>query len=120
MYTRAIRSLFIVSGQSLLKSKGSTRFFSGTLKLSPKYPSQQHNSNLINFRSCTTFSLLNKNKLYEDKLNELLKDPAVEKQYKVLQLEVDVMRQGGEKVPSFLKPRHWYELLQLKSYGRRR
>lgn len=46
-------------------------------------------------------------------------DPDQERKLKILQLEVDVLRQEGRKVPSALKPDQWEHLLSLQSKSAR-
>lgn len=49
----------------------------------------------------------------------LVVDPTVERTLKILQLEVDVLRQEGRKVPVALKPDQWEHLMSLKSKSAR-
>lgn len=57
----------------------------------------------------------------EAKLKKLLDDnPGMEKLMKIVELEMVVLQQEGECVPSTLKAREWYEILTLKSRGQRR
>lgn len=46
-------------------------------------------------------------------------DPADERRLKILQLEVDVLRQEGRKVPAVMKPDHWEHLMGLQSKSAR-
>ncbi|XP_046751220.1 mitochondrial ribonuclease P protein 1 homolog [Diprion similis] len=50
---------------------------------------------------------------------KLKSNPELEKFYKVLQLETEVMRQSGKLVPKVLMPEHWWKLLNMESRSRR-
>ncbi|XP_057336310.1 mitochondrial ribonuclease P protein 1 homolog [Microplitis mediator] len=65
-------------------------------------------------------NLKTKDQLAEMRMKEFLKNPDNEKHYKILELELEVMRQSGELVPSHLKPRDWVELLLITSRQRRK
>lgn len=54
-----------------------------------------------------------------DILPTTLPDPAAERRLRILQLEVDVLRQEGRKVPARMKPDHWLHLLELQSKSAR-
>lgn len=56
----------------------------------------------------------------EKKLKEFLKDPENERLYKIIELELEVLRQNCEKAPTIMKPRHWYEAVQLDSRSKRK
>lgn len=55
---------------------------------------------------------LHENIADEDLQAILDSDPAMQKRYKILQLEVDIMRQAGKLVPNEIKPFHWIQLLR--------
>ncbi|XP_015513170.1 mitochondrial ribonuclease P protein 1 homolog [Neodiprion pinetum] len=46
-------------------------------------------------------------------------DPEMEKLYKVIQLEVEVMRQNGRLIPKELKPQHWLQLIRHETRSAR-
>ncbi|OXU26924.1 hypothetical protein TSAR_005571 [Trichomalopsis sarcophagae] len=55
------------------------------------------------------------------KLNDMIAEkPELEKLMKILELEIDVLRQNGENVPSSLRPRDWLELVQLSNISKRK
>ena len=52
----------------------------------------------------------------QKRIDELIaKNPETEKLLKVLELEYTVLKQEGERVPSQLRPRDWFELLKLQT-----
>lgn len=121
MYSQAIRNLFVISGHILRKSDNVFKSFTPvtTLLLQRKY--EHCNSiSMITLRTCTTVQKITKDEAATAKLKELFQDPAMEKQYKILELEIEVMRQSGDNVPENVKPRHWLELLQLETRNKRR
>lgn len=54
------------------------------------------------------------------KLEEFLSKPGNDKIYKIIEMEIEVMRQNSEKVPDVLKPYHWAEILHLGSRNKRK
>lgn len=56
----------------------------------------------------------------QEQLNAFIKsDPDNARRYKLLQLEIELMRQNGEKVPSRIKPYQWTPFFELKSNRQR-
>lgn len=50
----------------------------------------------------------------EKEIKKLMEEnPELEKLRKIYELEIDVMRHDGERVPNHLRPRDWLELLKL-------
>ena len=57
----------------------------------------------------------------QDKLDDLIKsNPEVLETIKIIELEVEVLRQDGQMVPSVLRPRDMVELIKLTTRGQRR
>lgn len=57
----------------------------------------------------------------QTELDAMLKsDPIMDKRYKILQLEIDVLKHAGKLVPDDVKPFHWVELLKLETRSARR
>lgn len=48
-------------------------------------------------------------------LNKFLSDPENKKRYQILELEINIMRRNGAKVPEMIQPSHWLILLTLPS-----
>ena len=57
----------------------------------------------------------------QERLDDLLeKDAELNKLYKILELENDVLRQSGLKVPDTIKPTDWLHLIKIKSQNSRK
>ncbi|KAH0552586.1 mitochondrial ribonuclease P protein 1 homolog [Cotesia glomerata] len=67
-----------------------------------------------------SWSLKNKHEKAKDRLEKMLQEPEMLRLYKVLQIEVEVMRQSGDDVPENLKDRDWVELLLMNSQAKRK
>ncbi|KAG8034268.1 hypothetical protein G9C98_001352 [Cotesia typhae] len=66
------------------------------------------------------WSLKNKHQKAKDRLEKMLQEPEMLRQYKVLQIEVEVMRQSGDDIPQEIKDRDWIELLLMNSQTKRK
>lgn len=56
----------------------------------------------------------------QQKLDEFISEPDNKKLFKVIELEIDVMRHNADRVPKNIKPREWLELLQKPNRSQRR
>lgn len=57
----------------------------------------------------------------QERLEDLLtNDPDLNKFYKILELEIEVLRQSGSKVPSTIKATDWLHLIKTKTQSSRR
>ncbi|XP_034937073.1 mitochondrial ribonuclease P protein 1 homolog [Chelonus insularis] len=65
-------------------------------------------------------SRIDKDLLAREKLEKYLENPENKKQYQMIQLEIEVMRQNGESVPSHIKDRQMLELTLLDSRSKRK
>ena len=55
------------------------------------------------------------------KLDDMLaKNPELNKFYKLIELEIEVMRQSGNNIPEYIRPTDWLHLLESKSQNSRR
>ncbi|XP_015593225.1 mitochondrial ribonuclease P protein 1 homolog [Cephus cinctus] len=66
------------------------------------------------------FSMTPENIAAQQKIDAYIADPENEKRFKVLQLEIDVMRQNGEKVPKNIPPYIMIQLIEANSYNKRK
>ncbi|XP_011309094.1 mitochondrial ribonuclease P protein 1 homolog [Fopius arisanus] len=120
MYSRVFRRFLLVSGQlpskyeTVVKSQG---FFSPLLQTPGGNSGRTFFTGL---RHCNSQLTPDKDAKAQKRIDEWILNPDNEKQWKVLQLEVDVHRQNGNPVPEVLKPRHWLELTLLDSRNKRR
>ncbi|XP_069683928.1 mitochondrial ribonuclease P protein 1 homolog [Periplaneta americana] len=71
-------------------------------------PERENDSEELNGGDDSDFSSITKN------------DPVLEKKLKILFLEVEVLRQSGNRVPDVVKLDQWKELLEMESRSRRR
>ncbi|CAK9831465.1 Mitochondrial ribonuclease P protein 1 homolog [Anthophora retusa] len=60
------------------------------------------------------------NKLYKEKLSELLKDPQYKAIYEKYKLEIEFLRHSTHKVPSVITDFDWLQLLKSTTRGQRR
>lgn len=60
------------------------------------------------------------NQKYQEKLDELLKDPNNLMKYNKLKLEIEVIRHSTERVPDKFRPYDWLMLFSSKSRSQRR
>lgn len=65
-------------------------------------------------------SIRKSDEIEQQELDKFLSDPDNEKLFKVLQLEIDVLRHNAEKVPDIIKTRHWLELLGMRNRSQRK
>lgn len=76
---------------------------------------------MIDEQNVTSIELKNrKQKLDKQKLDELLSDSQNKKRFQILELEVDVLRHNGERVPGNLEPENWLILLSMMSKTKRK
>jgi len=74
----------------------------------------------IDEQNVTSADLKNhKQKLDKQKLDEFLSDPENKKRFKILELEVDVLRHNAERVPNNIEPKDWLMLLDLKTKAKK-
>lgn len=80
----------------------------------------------MTFRSCTTKNEVQDTTKWnatnvspdsqdEQELKEITANPKFHQMYKLLQLEIDVLRSNGFTVPSKLTPAHWVQLLKCRT-----
>lgn len=75
----------------------------------------------IDEQNLTSAELKNrKQELNKQKLNELLSDPENKKRFQILELEVDVLRHNGEKIPDNIEHENWLMLLNMNTKSRRK
>ncbi|KAI4494114.1 hypothetical protein M0802_009268 [Mischocyttarus mexicanus] len=58
---------------------------------------------------------IEKDEIDNEKLQQLLEDPEKNKAYKLLQYEIEYMREMNEDVPREIRPKHWIYLLHTYS-----
>ncbi|XP_063990012.1 mitochondrial ribonuclease P protein 1 homolog [Diachasmimorpha longicaudata] len=122
MYSRILRRVLAVSGQLPYKYEAGVKSQGGVSSLlALKAPTDYGKHIFTAVRHCSGTPVgPNKDEVAQKKLDEWLKNPDNQKQWKILHLEVDVHRQNGNPVPDELRSRHWYELVLLESTNKRR
>lgn len=121
MYSRIFKRFLVVSGQLPCKYESVIKSHVGISPVLLQNAGRECGRNAFaGIRHCKTAVGPNKDALSQKKIDEWRADPENEKQWKVLQLEVDVHRQNGHPVPNEIKTRHWLELIMLESRNKRR
>ncbi|XP_043269611.1 mitochondrial ribonuclease P protein 1 homolog [Venturia canescens] len=131
MYTRVSRTFLIVGRQWTKQMCQNTKSsVSDIIFCSPNINSSSAVTNVFTRRDfCDNKStgtefdvptLMMPDEEAEKWLEEFLKVPENERIRKIVELEIEVLRQSGEKVPDTLKPRHWCEMLKLQNRHRRK
>jgi len=56
---------------------------------------------------------------YQKQLDEFVSTPENKKYFQMLELEIDVLRHNGEKIPNIIRPKEWMIILKFPSKSQR-
>ena len=125
MYTRTFRNCFTVRQKCItnfLAHPGQYKSVNSEVIVGKQALCVQHHSLTRCYSTPNRSEEINAeyNQKYQEKLDELLKDPDNLLHYNKLKLEVEVIRHSTEKVPDKFRPYDWLMLFSSKSRSQRR